>query len=618
MNYLSAENIARILGERTLFENITIGIEKGDKVALVAPNGSGKTSMMRILAGLEPPDKGKVVTRNGIRVALLEQEPHFDPKSTVLESIFEGDSPIAKAVSDYTASLESGDSEAIHKAYEQLDNLQAWDFEAKAEQILAKLKITHLKQLTGNLSGGQKRRLDLAKVLLSEPNLLLLDEPTNHLDIEMVEWLEQYLSASNITLFMITHDRYFLDRVCNTIFEMDDKNLYSYKGNYSYFLEKREERYANLAANIAKAKNLYSRELEWVRRQPKARTTKSQSRVDAFAVLSQQANRRIADRKLHLKSDMIRLGNKVINAKSIGVSFDGEHWLFSKFSHKFLPGERVGIIGPNGSGKSTLIKTLIGKLPPNEGTIDTGDTVVIGYFGQDGLRFKEGQRIIELVKEIAENFELPDGMSVNAAQLLERFLFPRNSHYTPIEKLSGGEKRRLYLLTVLLRKPNVLILDEPTNDLDLLTLNVLEDYLENFGGCLIIISHDRFFLDKLCDHLFVFETDGNIKDFPGNYTQYRQYQEIKETDSHEIKPVKTEAKIIPKTDSKKKLSYKEKLELENLPNEIAQLEIEKTKLADSLNDSSLSHEQLTQISAKLTSIIQMIDNKEMRWLELSE
>ncbi|MCO6495750.1 MAG: ABC-F family ATP-binding cassette domain-containing protein [Bacteroidetes bacterium] len=617
MNFLSAENLTRRFGERTLFENINFGIEKGDKVALVAPNGTGKTSLMRILVGIEQPDKGQVVIRNGITVALLEQEPNFDPMSTVLESIFEGNSPIAKAVSNYTESMESGDSDSIQRAYEQLDNLNAWDYEAKAEQILAKLNITQLKQLTGNLSGGQKRRLDLAKVLLSEPDLLLLDEPTNHLDIEMVEWLEQYLNASNITLFMITHDRYFLDRVCNTIIEIDEQQLYSYNGNYQYFLEKREERYANMVSNITKAKNLYHRELEWIRRQPKARTTKSQSRIDAFDDLSKQAHRKIADRQLHLKSDMIRLGNKVINANSIGVTFDEEHWLFRKFTHKFLSGERVGIVGANGSGKSTLIKTLIGQIKPTEGTIDTGDTVIFGYFGQDGLKYKEGQRMIELVKEIADNFELPEGMSVNSSQLLERFLFPRNSHYTPIEKLSGGEKRRLYLLTVLLRKPNVLILDEPTNDLDLLTLNVLEEYLENFGGCLIIISHDRFFLDKLCDHLFVFEDNHTIKDFPGNYSQYKEFLEIKEPETIVSKPVKEAQKPIPKTE-KKKLSYKEKLEFENLPLEIAQLETQKNELTQKLNDKSLSQTALVEISETISKIITQIEDKELRWLELSE
>ncbi|MCK9481828.1 MAG: ABC-F family ATP-binding cassette domain-containing protein [Bacteroidia bacterium] len=621
MNYLSVENLSRRFGDRVLFENLSFGIERGDKIAFIAPNGTGKSSLMRILAGLEPPDNGQVIVRNGIRVALLEQEPHFDPGSTVIESVFEGDSPIARAVSKYQECLESGDTKAIHDAFEQLDNLDAWDFEAKAEQILAKLKVRQLKQLVENLSGGQKRRLALAKILLSEPDLLLLDEPTNHLDIDMVEWLENYLSANNITLFMVTHDRFFLDRVCNEILELDNRQLYTYKGNYNYFLEKREERYANLAVNITKAKNLYSRELEWIRKQPKARTTKSQSRIDAFEDLSKKANQKITERQLHLKSEMIRLGNKVINAHNIGMQFNDEEWLFLNFAYKFLPGERVGILGNNGSGKSTLVKILTQQLKPSQGHVDIGDTVVFGYFGQDGLQYKEGQRIIELVKEIAENFELPEGKQVNAAQLLERFLFPRNSHYTPIAQLSGGEKRRLYLLTVLLKKPNVLILDEPTNDLDILTLNVLEDYLENFAGCLIIISHDRFFLDKLCDHLFVFEQNRTIKDYPGNYSQYKEYFLQKEPVQPEPKMEKSVPKQVQKTGDKgdkKKLSYKEKVELENIPQELEDLEQEKQLLTDTLTNPALSHEELHTISQRLSEIMNLIDTKEIRWLELSE
>lgn len=623
MNYLSAENISKKYGDKQLFENLNFGIERGAKVALVAPNGTGKTSLMKILAGLEPPDSGKAVVRNGIRVALLEQDPQLAPNSTIMESVFEGEGPIAKAITDYKLSIESNNPDSMHKAYEQMDNLNAWDYEAKAEQILDRLRITQYDQVVGNLSGGQKRRIALAKLLVSEPDVLLLDEPTNHLDIDMIEWLEKYLSASQITLLMITHDRYFLDRVCNEIVEIDMGKMFSYKGNYSYFLEKRDERYQNLASGIAKAQNLYSKELDWIRRQPKARTTKSQSRVDAFDDLSKKAHQKIADRQLQLQAEMTRLGNKVIHAEKIGVYFEENNWLFRNFSYKFLPGERVGILGRNGSGKSTLIKALTGIIKPSEGRIETGDTVVFGYFGQDGLVYKPSHRIIDLVNEIADNFEMPEGRQVNAAQLLERFMFPRNVHYTPIDKLSGGEKRRLYLLTVLLKKPNVLVLDEPTNDLDILTLNVLEDYLESFAGCLIIISHDRFFLDKLADHLFVFEEGKQIRDFPGNYSQYKEIVLNEDSPTLPETPKETKAAAqttspIPQDSEKKKMSFKEKLEYEKIPEEIEALEKQKEEITAKLNDSSCSHDDLRKLGDKLNYIMAKLEEKETRWLELAE
>jgi ABC transport system ATP-binding/permease protein len=620
MNYLSVENISKKYAEKLLFENLSFGIDKGKKIALVAPNGTGKTSLLKILAGIEKPDTGQVVVRNGIRIALLEQEPFFDPELTVLETVFDGDNPMLNAIRYYESSMQTGNQKEIEKACEMLDNLNAWDYEAKARMILDKLKIVQLNHKTGLLSGGQKRRLALAKMMIAEADLLLLDEPTNHLDIDMIEWLEEYFSGTQLTLLMITHDRYFLDRVCNEILELDEGKLFHYKGNYSYFLEKRELRYESFASEIAKAQNLYKKELDWMRRQPKARTTKSQSRIYSFYDLSEKAHQKISERQLQLGSAMSRLGNKVINADKIGLKFENTGWLFRQFSYRFLPGERVGILGPNGSGKSTLVKVLTGMLAPDEGDVETGETVVFGYYGQEGLKWKEGHRVIDHLKEIAEVFELPGGKTISAAQMLEKFLFPRNVQYGLVENLSGGEKRRLYLLTVLLKNPNVLILDEPTNDLDILTLNVLEDYLESFAGCLIIISHDRFFLDKLADHLFVFEPGGNIKDFPGNYSQYSNYlqntEKEKQVNARIVKtnsPVNTVAQH-----ERKKLSYKEKREFEELTSEIELLEKEKEKLTNKLNSGSTTHEELMETGEKLTTIVNMLEEKELRWLELAE
>lgn len=619
MNYLSVENISKKYAEKLLFENLSFGIEKGKKIALVAPNGTGKTSLLKILAGIEKPDTGQVVVRNGIRIALLEQEPVFNPELTVLETIFEGNSPMLNAVRFYEESIETDNQKNMEKACGMLDDLNAWDYEAKARLILEKLKIIQLTQKTGMLSGGQKRRLALAKLMIAEADLLLLDEPTNHLDIDMIEWMEEYFSGNQLTLLMITHDRYFLDRVCNEIIELDEGKLYHYKGNYSYFLEKREARYESFASGIAKAQNLYKKELDWMRRQPKARTTKSQSRIDSFHDLSEKAHQKISERQLQLGSAMSRLGNKVINAEKIGLKFENTGWLFRQFSYRFLPGERVGILGPNGSGKSTLIKVLTGMLKPDEGTVDRGETVVFGYYGQDGLKWKEGHKVIDHLKEIAEVFELPGGKTISAAQMLEKFLFPRNVQFGLVENLSGGEKRRLYLLTVLLKKPNVLILDEPTNDLDILTLNVLEDYLESFAGCLIIISHDRFFLDKLADHLFVFEPDGNIKDFPGNYSQYSDYNQNKEKEKAVTAKVeKTAEPLKVVQQEKKKFSYKEKREFEELAKEIEMLEKEKEQLTLRLNTVNLSHEELMANGDRLTELVSLLEDKELRWLELAE
>jgi ABC transport system ATP-binding/permease protein len=524
------------------------------------------------------------------------------------------------AVRFYEESIETDNQKNMELACGMLDDLNAWDYEAKARLILEKLKIIHLTQKTGMLSGGQKRRLALAKLMIAEADLLLLDEPTNHLDIDMIEWMEEYFSGNQLTLLMITHDRYFLDRVCNEIIELDEGKLYHYKGNYSYFLEKREARYESFASGIAKAQNLYKKELDWMRRQPKARTTKSQSRIDSFYDLSEKAHQKISERQLQLGSAMSRLGNKVINAEKIGLKYENTGWLFRQFSYRFLPGERVGILGPNGSGKSTLVKVLTGMLAPDEGNVERGETVVFGYYGQEGLKWKEGHRVIDHLKEIAEVFELPGGKTISAAQMLEKFLFPRNVQYGLVENLSGGEKRRLYLLTVLLKKPNVLILDEPTNDLDILTLNVLEDYLESFAGCLIIISHDRFFLDKLADHLFVFEPGGSIKDFPGNYSQHSDYLQNTEKEKQvNAQVVKTNSPSkVSVQQERKKLTYKEKREFEELTSEIELLEKEKEKLTNELNSGSPTHEELMENGERLTTIVNKLEEKELRWLELAE
>jgi ATP-binding cassette subfamily F protein uup len=626
MNLISIEQISKKYGDKLLFEGVSFGISKGQKIALVAPNGSGKSSLLKLIVGTEQADSGIISVRNGIRLGLLEQDPYFDPDATVLDTLFDSESPVTNAYKAYYSAIEANDMDAIQVACDLMDTYAAWDFEAKAGQVLSQLSIHFIKQPIRSLSGGQKRRLALAILLLSEPDILLLDEPTNHLDIRMIEWLEKYLSQNHITLFMITHDRYFLDRVCTAIIELDRQTLFRYDGNYAYFLEKREERYRSFESSLEKTKNLYARELEWVRKQPKARTTKSQSRVDAFDELKEKAHQRIVNRQLALKSKITRLGGKVINLEKVGKTYtEGESWLFKDFSYRFLAGERVGILGDNGSGKSTLLKAILGKLQLTEGRIDMGETVLIGYFGQEGISYKPGQRVIEWVKEIAEHFDLADGLAGNASQLLERFLFPRHMHYTPIEKLSGGEKRRLYLLSILVGSPNVLILDEPTNDLDLMTLAVLEEFLESFAGTLIIVSHDRFFLDKLVDHLFIFDdsTPEGIKDFPGNYSQYFSFVSNNNENVSNQKEKKTneEPAPAPKTAEmnavKTKLSFKEQYEFKQLEIEIIELEERKKNLTEILNSGSLNHQALQETAQELQEIMSGIETKENRWLELS-
>ncbi|KAB1064069.1 ABC-F family ATP-binding cassette domain-containing protein [Salibacter halophilus] len=624
MNYLSVENLSKRYGEKLLFENISFGIDKGQKVALVARNGTGKSSLLNVLAGNEAPETGSVVYRNDLRVSFLPQEPQFESGQTVLDTLFSSDHELVQVIKEYQRSMEEEDTEAMQSAFEKLDRLNGWDFEVRARQIFTKLKTGKLNQKVDTLSGGQLKRLALAHVLIDEPDLLILDEPTNHLDLTMIEWLEEFLGQSHMTLFMVTHDRYFLDRICNEIIEIDQGTLYKYKGNYSYFLQKRNERYQVQASEVEKSQNLLRKELDWMRRQPKARGTKSKSRIDSFYDLKDKASQKASEDKIKLTTNMERLGSKILELHNIKKQYD-DNVLIDGLNHKFARRERIGIVGPNGAGKSTLLNMIMGLEKPTGGKIVVGETVKFGYYHQSGIKFKPGQRVIEAVTEIAEFIPTPKGSDISAAQLLERFLFPRSMHYNHIEKLSGGEKRRLYLLQVLMKNPNFLILDEPTNDLDILTLNVLEDYLVDFQGCLLIVTHDRYFMDKLVDHLFVFEGNGQIRDYPGNYSQYR-----KQSAREEAQKKKEENKQASSTGSdrkekrdkppqeKKKLSYKEKREFEQLTEEIEKLETEKAELSEAMNSGSLEHDELRKKGERLEEIMSDLEEKEMRWLELSE
>ena len=624
MNYLSVENLSKRYGEKLLFENISFGIDKGQKVALVARNGTGKSSLLNVLAGNEAPETGSVVYRNDLRVSFLPQEPQFESGQTVLDTLFSSDHELVQVIKEYQRSMEEEDTEAMQSAFEKLDRLNGWDFEVRARQIFTKLKTGKLNQKVDTLSGGQLKRLALAHVLIDEPDLLILDEPTNHLDLTMIEWLEEFLGQSHMTLFMVTHDRYFLDRICNEIIEIDQGTLYKYKGNYSYFLQKRSERYQVQASEVEKSQNLLRKELDWMRRQPKARGTKSKSRIDSFYDLKDKASQKASEDKIKLTTNMERLGSKILELHNIKKQYD-DNVLIEGLNHKFARRERIGIVGPNGAGKSTLLNMIMGLEKPTGGKIVVGETVKFGYYHQSGIKFKPGQRVIEAVTEIAEFIPTPKGSDISAAQLLERFLFPRSMHYNHIEKLSGGEKRRLYLLQVLMKNPNFLILDEPTNDLDILTLNVLEDYLVDFQGCLLIVTHDRYFMDKLVDHLFVFEGNGQIRDYPGNYSQYR-----KQNTREEAQKKKEESKQASSSGSdrkekrdkppqeKKKLSYKEKREFEQLTEEIEKLETEKSELTEAMNSGSLEHDELRKKGERLEEIMSDLEEKEMRWLELSE
>ncbi|WP_224489448.1 ABC-F family ATP-binding cassette domain-containing protein [Robertkochia flava] len=615
MNYLSVEHIARSYGERVLFTDISFGINRDQKIAFIAKNGTGKTSLLNIITGKEEPDAGQVVSRNGIHIAFLPQEPDLDPQITVEETIFASDNKTLQIIHEYEqALLTPEDQEKYQQAFEKMEAHNAWDFETQYKQMLFLFKLDNLEQKVGSLSGGQKKRLALASILLNTPDLLIMDEPTNHLDLEMIEWLEAYFARENITLFMVTHDRYFLERVCNEIIELENGQLYQYKGNYSYYLEKKEARIQAEKASVEKAKNLYSKELDWMRRQPKARTTKSKSRIDDFYKIKEKANQRRKDHRVQLEINMERLGSKIIELHNVGKSF-GDKTILDKFDYTFKKGERIGIIGKNGTGKSTFLNILTGHLAPDSGKVVIGDTVKFGYYTQSGINIKPGQKVIEVIREFGDYIPLTKGRQISAAQLLERFMFDRKKQYDYVEKLSGGEQKRLYLCTVLIQNPNFLILDEPTNDLDIITLNVLESFLLDFPGCLLVVSHDRYFMDKIVDHLFVFRGEGIIEDFPGNYSDYRIYESSTPATKEEDTPA--EPRKTWKKDSNSTLSYTEQKEFKKLEREIKQLERDKKEAENRFATGELEGDAIDKQSILLQEIIDAIDSKTERWFELS-
>jgi len=622
MNYLSVENLSKSFGERVLFENISFGIDKGQKVAFIAKNGTGKSTLLKILAGEAGYDSGNVVFRNGIKTGILQQSPNYDDKLTISQTIFKTSSEQIDAILEYEKAIANpDDNERMQKAFEQMDTLDAWDYEVRIKQILGQLQIHDLDQKIGELSGGQQKRIALAQVLIEEPDFIILDEPTNHLDLDMIEWLENYLIKDNITILMVTHDRYFLERVCNEIIELDEKTLYRYKGNYSYFLEKKEERESIFSANVDKAKNLYRKELEWMRRMPKARGTKAKSREDAFYDTEKVAKQKKDTSKVEMEVNMTRLGGKILELYHVKKSF-GDLKILEDFNYVFKKQEKIGIVGKNGVGKTTFLNILLGLEKIDGGKVVSGETVVYGYYTQKGMQFKEEKKVIEVIKDIAEVIPLTKGRSLTAAQLLEKFLFHKSMHYNQIAKLSGGEKRRLYLLTILIKNPNFLILDEPTNDLDVMTLSVLEDFLEDFQGCLIIVTHDRYFMDKLVDHLFIFEGDGKVNDYLGKYSDYRE--ELKQQQLADKKAEAAKANKAPEKQTEKiatpktKLSYKEKIELEQLDKDIEALESKKTELMKVLETNQANHEEIIKITTQLGEISTQLDEKGERWLYLSE
>lgn len=602
---------------RVLFENISFGINEGQKIGFVAKNGTGKTSLLNIIAGNDQPDSGNVTVRKGLKLAYLPQEPDLDPSLTVEETIFSSDNPILKIIEAYEKAVENaGDSEVYQKAFDAMDAHQAWDFETRYKQILFKLKLEDLHEKVANLSGGQKKRLALANALLTAPDLLIMDEPTNHLDLEMIEWLENLFAKENFTLFMVTHDRYFLERVCNEIVELDEGQLYNYKGNYSYYLEKRDARIENEASETAKAKQLFKKELDWMRRQPKARTTKSKSRIDDFHEIKSRAGKRRNDHEVQLELNMERMGTKVVELHKVSKSF-GDKKLLDQFDYNFNRGERVGIIGKNGTGKSTFLNIITGAVKPDSGKVIIGDTVKFGYYTQAGINIKEGQKVIDVIREFGDYIPLKKGRQISASQLLERFLFDRKKQYDFVEKLSGGERKRLYLCTVLIKNPNFLILDEPTNDLDIVTLNVLESFLLDFPGCLLVVSHDRYFMDKIVDHLFVFRGNAEIEDFPGNYSDFRIYDDSQAAPSKEVETSPKSKTDWKEEKPKAKLSYQEQKEFTNLEKEIARLEKDREQLQNKFATEEWDGAEIDRQSIALQEIIDKIEQKTERWFELS-
>ncbi len=614
MQYLLLENVSRSYGDKVLFNNVNFSISKGDKIALIAKNGSGKTTLLKVISGQEGSDgeHAKIIISKEIRTLMLLQEPILDDNATVLEACFDSDNEAIMAVRDYEHAINSGDEVLMQKCMTRIEDLKAWDLESRIHEILDKLRLSNLDQKVGQMSGGQKKRLALAKILIEEPDFLILDEPTNHLDIDMIEWLETYLQQPNLTLFMVTHDRYFLENVCNEIIELDNGELFTYKGNYSDYLEKREARKLNDAVNLEKTKKLFSKELEWMRRQPQARGTKAKSRISDFYEIKDKATARVNNDSLKINIAASRLGSKILEAHAVVKNFKDKK-ILNSFSYKFKKGERIGLVGQNGTGKSTILKILTQQIQPDGGKIVVGDTTVFGYYTQEGLIVQEDKMVIDVIRDIAEFIPLENGQKLSAESLLERFLFPRPQQRVLVSQLSGGEKRRLYLLTILMNNPNFLILDEPTNDLDIITLNVLEEYLMEFPGCLIIVTHDRYFMDKLVDHIFVLEGDGNVKDFNGTYSEYRNRKK------EEAQQAKFETNTeIQSDESKGKISFEQRKEVAKLEKEIKKLEEKKNEITSKFEDGSLSSEKIIEYSKELDQINALLEEKEAKWFELSE
>ena len=617
MNYLNVENISKSYGELSLFENLSFSIHKDQKIAFIAKNGTGKTTILNILSGKDTPDSGQIIYRNDLRTTFLSQEPVLDQSLTVKETILKSDNPILKVIKTYHTALEDPENSKLYQtAFDDMERYQAWDYETQYTQILHKLKLPDLNQKVGELSGGQQKRLALADTLLSKPDLLILDEPTNHLDLEMIEWLETFFAKENITIFMVTHDRYFLERVCSEIIELDEGSIYNYKGNYSYFLEKKEERIDREAIETNKSRQLFKKELGWMRRQPKARTTKSKSRIDDFYKIKERASKRRNDHEIQLEINMERLGSKILEIYKVSKAYD-EKLILDKFEYVFQRGERIGIIGKNGTGKSTFLNMITGRIKPDSGKIILGETIKFGYYTQNGIKAKPMQKVIDVVKDYGEYIPLTKGKQISAQQLLERFLFSRKKQYDFVEKLSGGERKRLYLCTVLIQNPNFLILDEPTNDLDIITLNVLENFLLDFPGCLLVVSHDRYFMDKIVDHLFVFRGKGLVDNFPGNYSDYRTYEDSVSLVSDQKKMVKT-TKPISTKQSLTKLSFNEQKELKNIESKLKSLEFDKKELESQFLVKDISMDTIELLSMNLKKILQVIEEKEQRWIDLNE
>jgi ATP-binding cassette subfamily F protein uup len=629
VSYLQIEHLTKSFGDLLLFQDISFGISEKQRVALIAKNGTGKTTLLNIIAGKEDYDSGTISFRRDLRVSYLEQAPDFPKELSVIDACLQSDNEVVRTIAEYEHCMLSDNHDLLPEIMNRMDLYNAWDYEARIKQVLGKLKITNFEQKIGELSGGQLKRVALANVLIGEPDLLILDEPTNHLDLEMVEWLEDFLKRSSMALLMVTHDRYFLDRVCTDILELDQQQLFQYNGNYSYYLEKRQERIEAFNAETERANNLYRKELDWMRRQPQARATKAKSRIDRFYDIEDRAKQKLNQDKVQLDVKASYLGSKIFEAKYVSKAY-GDFKILDQFYYNFARYEKMGIIGKNGTGKTTFLKMLLGEVKPDSGSFDVGETVVFGYYSQDGLAFDEQMKVIDVVRDIAEEVNLGNGRKMSASQFLQHFLFAPETQYNYVYKLSGGEKRRLHLCTVLMRNPNFLVLDEPTNDLDIVTLNILEEYLQSFKGCVIVVSHDRYFMDKVVDHLLVFKGNAEIQDFPGNYTDFREWenengerktesvgaQRLRPKVENEIQPVLEKKES--NASAKRKLSFKEKQEFETLEREISELEKEKAKIEDAMSSGLLANDEIVSASERFSVLLELIDEKTMRWLELSE